>query len=94
MFMYAKSNMAMFSFHLKKNDTNTWLAQDERIFKGITCLTSWNAKNYFGIGCSIKNFRGFPLNTPAMEHIKMQTRYHLMEVNLFDIMVYDFLFFQ
>ena len=44
------------------------------------------------IGCSDKNCRGFPLNTPTMDHIETQTRYHLIEVNLFYILVNDFFF--
>ena len=45
------------------------------------------------IGCLHKKCKCFPLTTPTMEHIEMQTRYHLIEVNLFYILVYDFLFF-
>ena len=45
------------------------------------------------IGCSKKNCRGFPLNTPTIEHIETQTRYYLIEVDLYYILVYDFLFF-
>ena len=37
--------------------------------------------------------RGFLLNKPTMGHIETQKRYHLKEVNLFCILVYDFLFF-
>ena len=48
----------------------------------------------FVIGCSNETCRGFPSNMPAMEHIETQTKYHLIEVNLFDILVYDFLFKQ
>ena len=42
------------------------------------------------IGCSKKKCKGFLLITPAMEHTERQTRYHLIELNLTDIVVYDF----
>ena len=39
------------------------------------------------IGCSKKKCRRIPLSMLAKEHIEMETRYHLIEVNLFDILV-------
>ena len=39
------------------------------------------------IGCSNKNCRGFPLNTPTVERLEGQTRNLFIEVNLFYILV-------
>ena len=46
------------------------------------------------IGCSNKKCRGFLLNTHTIEHVETQTRYYLIKVNLFDTLVFGFLFFQ
>ena len=40
------------------------------------------------IGC-----RGFPLNATILKHTEMSIGYHLIELNLFDFLVYGFLFF-
>ena len=50
----------------------------------------WNTIPQYNIGCSKKKCKGFLLITPAMEHTERQTRYHLIELNLTDIVVYDF----
>ena len=42
------------------------------------------------IGCLNNKCRGLLLNMHTMEHVEMQLKYHLIEVNLFDILVYGF----
>ena len=50
----------------------------------------WKGGRRYNIGCSKKKCKGFLLITPAMKHTERQTRYHLIELNLTDIVVYDF----